>query len=206
MIDSERGKEIVAMLYDRIKEEGTVIGTDILKVDSFLNHQIDPAFTLMLGQELARRFGHSQVTKILTLEASGIAVAMATGLSLNVPVLFAKKGRPNTLQGESYVVRVFSFTRQVQTDIFVSQRFLCPNDIVLIIDDFLAHGEALKGLIDLVQQAGSRLAGAGVVIEKRFQHGGDKPRQEGVRIEALAAIDSMQPGMISFINRLNFIK
>jgi xanthine phosphoribosyltransferase len=199
VIDSDEGKKVVNSLRSRICNEGVVIGEEILKVDSFLNHQIDPAFTVLLGRELARRFEHSGVTKILTVEASGIAVAMATGLSLNVPVLFAKKSRPSTLQEDAYVAQVFSFTRQTQTGILVSRRFLSPDDVVLIVDDFLAHGEALQGLISLVSQAGARLAGAGIVVEKRFQHGGNRARQSGVRIEALATIASMQPEKIVFV-------
>ncbi len=200
MIDTDKEKEIISRLHERIRNDGVVIGEDVLKVDTFLNHQIDPVFIMQLGQELGQRFAANGVTKILTVEASGIAVAMAAGLALNVPVLFAKKGRPSTLQGQVYVAQVFSFTRQGETDIFVSAHFLSADDVVLIVDDFLAHGEALQGLISLARQAGARIAGAGIVIEKSFQHGGDAPRQEGIRIESLAAIASMRPGEIRFLS------
>lgn len=185
-------------LKNRIISEGEVIGTHILKVDSFLNHQIDPAFIMRMGQELARRFESAGITKILTVEASGIVVATAVGLALGVPVVFAKKKKASTQQGDLYTAKVYSFTRQEAVDISVSSRYLTPQDVVLIADDFLAHGEALKGLVSIVQQAGATLAGAGIVIEKKFQRGAEDLRAVGVRIESLASIESMQPGMISF--------
>jgi len=185
-------------LRERIQADGVIIGKDILRVDSFLNHQIDPAFTLRMGQELARRFAGAGVTKVLTVEASGIAVAMAVGLALAVPVVFAKKKQALTQDGGVYSAKVFSYTRRELTDITVTARYIGLQDTVLIIDDFLAHGEALQGLVSIVQQAGAKLAGAGIVIEKRFQRGGDALRAKGVRIETLAAIDSMEPGVIHF--------
>jgi xanthine phosphoribosyltransferase len=185
-------------LRDRIMAEGVVIGREVLKVDSFLNHQIDPAFTMRMGQEMARRFAGSGVTKILTVEASGIAVALTVGLAMSVPVVFAKKKQAVTQQQECYSAEVFSFTRREATLIVVTARYLSAGDNVLIVDDFLAHGEALKGLVSIVRQAGAILAGAGVVIEKRFQRGGESLRAEGLRIEALAAITGMEPGVIHF--------
>ncbi len=185
-------------LRERIVADGEVIGRDVLKVDSFLNHQIDPAFTMRMGQEIARRFAGAGVTKILTVEASGIAVAAATGLALGVPVVFAKKKRAVTQQGRLYSAKVFSFTRREAVHITVAEKFLAAADVVLIVDDFLAHGEALKGMVSLVRQAGATLAGAGIVIEKRFQGGGESLRAEGVRIESLAVIDSMEAGVIRF--------
>lgn len=185
-------------LRERIVADGEVIGRDVLKVDSFLNHQIDPAFTMRMGQEIARRFAGAGVTKILTVEASGIAVAAATGLTLGVPVVFAKKKRAVTQQGRLYSAQVFSFTRREAVHITVAEKFLVAADVVLIVDDFLAHGEALKGMVSLVRQAGATLAGAGIVIEKRFQGGGEPLRAEGVRIESLAVIDSMEAGVIRF--------
>ena len=185
-------------LRDRILADGVVIGKDVLRVDSFLNHQIDPIFTMRMGQELAGRFAGTGVTKVLTVEASGIAVAMAVGLALAVPVVFAKKSKALNQEGAAYSAKVFSFTRRELANITVTARYIDSEDTVLIIDDFLAHGEALTGLISIVRQAGAKLAGAGIVIEKRFQHGGDGLRAEGVRIEALAAIDSMEPGVIHF--------
>jgi xanthine phosphoribosyltransferase len=186
-------------LYDRILADGVVIGREILKVDSFLNHQIDPAFTMRMGKELAKRFSGEQITKVLTVEASGIAVAMAVGLELNVPVVFAKKKHAVTQEGDIYSADVFSFTRREAVKIIVSARYIATDDVVLIIDDFLAHGEALKGLVSIVAQAGAKLAGAGIVIEKRFQRGGDALRTLGVRIEALAAIENMDAGGIKFV-------
>ncbi|MFZ5633408.1 MAG: xanthine phosphoribosyltransferase [Bacillota bacterium] len=185
-------------LKEKILTEGRVIGTAILKVDSFLNHQIDPRFTMEMGAELASRFAGEGITRVLTVEASGIAVATATGLALGVPVVFAKKGRASTQNAGVYAAEIFSFTRQEKVGIFVSSRFLGPEDTVLIVDDFLAHGEALRGMVDLVTQAGARLAGVGIVIEKVFQGGGKKLREQGVRLESLAAIKSMAEKFIEF--------
>ena len=184
-------------LEDRIIADGQVIGNNILKVDAFLNHQIDPEFILRIGAELARRFKDEGVNKVLTVEASGIAVAMAAALALKAPVVFAKK-QALTQEGDVYAAPVFSFTRKEHLEITVARCFLSADDVVLIIDDFLAHGEALNGLISLVEQAGAKLAGAGIVIEKRFQHGGDAIRKRGVRVEALAAIEQMKPGEVLF--------
>ncbi|MCL6611280.1 MAG: xanthine phosphoribosyltransferase [Peptococcaceae bacterium] len=186
-------------LKERIVNEGRVIGTGILKVDSFLNHQIDPQFTMEMGRELASRFAGEGITKVLTVEASGIAVATAAGLALGVPVVFAKKGRASTQDAGVYSARVYSFTRREAVDISVSGRFLGPDDTVLIVDDFLAHGEALRGLVEIVRQAGSRLAGAGIVIEKVFQGGREKLKGQGVRIESLAAIREMSEDRIVFL-------
>jgi len=186
-------------LKQKIIEEGRVIGTTILKVDSFLNHQIDPQFTLEMGRDLAERFAGEGVTKVLTVEASGIAVALSTGLALGVPVVFAKKGRASTQNAEVYTSEIFSFTRQESVGIYVSGRFLGPGDTVLIVDDFLAHGEALKGMVEIARQAGCRLAGVGIAIEKEFQGGGKKLRDQGIRIESLAAIKSMSEGHIEFL-------
>jgi xanthine phosphoribosyltransferase len=185
-------------LRERILADGEVIGHDVLKVDSFLNHQIDPAFIQRMGREIAARFVTAGVTKVLTVEASGIAVAAAAGLALGVPVVFAKKKRAVTQQGDLYVAKVFSFTRREAVHITVSPKYIRPEDVVLIVDDFLAHGEALNGLVSIVRQSGATLAGAGVVIEKRFQRGGEALRAAGVRIEALAAIERMGDGEIVF--------
>lgn len=185
-------------LRERIVTDGEVVGRDILKVDSFLNHQIDPAFIQRIGKELAARFAGEGVTKILTVEASGIAVAAAAGLALGVPVVFAKKKRAVTQLGDQYAADVFSFTRREKVAISVSPKYLRPEDVVLIVDDFLAHGEALNGLVDIVRQSGARLAGAGIVIEKKFQRGGEKLRAAGLRIESLAVIESMEAGVIKF--------
>ncbi|EGO65857.1 xanthine phosphoribosyltransferase [Acetonema longum] len=185
-------------LQDRIRIDGQVIGTQTLKVDSFLNHQIDPAFIMRMGETLADKFTQDGVTKILTVESSGIAVAMAAGLKLGVPVVFAKKKPAVTQDSETYLADVFSFTRKEAVQISVAAKFLVKDDVILIIDDFLAHGEALNGMVSIVRQSGAKLAGAGIVIEKRFQEGGKKLRAAGIRIETLAAIEYMEPGTIRF--------
>ena len=192
------GEKQVKELQERILADGQVIGNNILKVDAFLNHQIDPKFILRLGTELANRFQGQGITKVLTVEASGIAVAMAVALALGVSVVFAKKKQALTQEGDVYAAPVFSYTRKEHLEISVARCFLSSEDVVLIIDDFLAHGEALAGLISLVEQAGGKLAGAGIVIEKKFQKGGDAIRATGVRVESLAAIERMKPGEVIF--------
>ncbi|MDR7867846.1 MAG: xanthine phosphoribosyltransferase [Sporomusaceae bacterium] len=185
-------------LRERIVADGEVIGREVLRVDSFLNHQIDPAFIQRMGNEIARRFAGEGVTKVLTVEASGIAVAAAAGLALGVPVVFAKKKPAVTQQGDLYSAEIFSFTRRESVHITVAPKYLTTEDVVLIVDDFLAHGEALSGLVKIVRQSGAKLAGAGIVIEKRFQGGGQELRAEGIRIESLAVIESMEAGVIKF--------
>ena len=179
------------LLKERIQRDGTVKGTDVLKVDSFLNHQMDMALFEAMGREFLRRFDGCGVNKILTIEASGIGIACVTAQSFHCPVVFAKKSQTKNIAGEVYSTRVESFTHGRVYDVIVSKKFLGPEDTVLIIDDFLANGAALEGLIDLVNQAGARLAGAGVAIEKAFQPGGDRLRAKGIRVEALARVKSM---------------
>jgi len=181
----------VELLKQRIRQDGTVKGNDVLKVDSFLNHQMDVALFAEIGKEFQRRFAGCGVNKILTIEASGIGIACITAQFFHCPVIFAKKSQTKNIDGGVYTTKVESFTHGKVYDVIVSQKFLGPGDKVLIIDDFLANGAALEGLIDLVQQAGAELAGAGVVIEKAFQPGGDRIRAKGVRVEALARIKSM---------------
>ena len=179
------------LLKERIQRDGTVKGTDVLKVDSFLNHQMDVELFAAMGREFLRRFADCGVNKILTIEASGIGIACVTAQSFHCPVVFAKKSQTKNIAGEVYSTRVESFTHGRVYDVIVSKKFLGPEDNVLIIDDFLANGAALEGLIDLVNQAGARLAGAGVAIEKAFQPGGDRLRAKGIRVEALARVKSM---------------
>lgn len=186
------------LLKERIRTDGRVLGRDILKVDSFLNHQLDPELIQAIGTEFANRFRSAGVTKILTIEASGIAVALMAGLSLGVPVLFAKKTRAKTQSEAVYTAEVFSYTRGESRTIVVSQRFLSPTDRVLILDDFLATGEATKGLISLVRQAGAELAGVGIVVEKGFQDGGRHLREQGVPLESLVIIDQLTEDGIRF--------
>lgn len=179
------------LLKQRIREDGVVKGTDVLKVDSFLNHQMDIALFEKIGKEFARRFAGCGVNKILTIEASGIGIACITAQFFHCPVVFAKKSRSSNISNDVYATRVESFTHGKVNDVIVSRQYLHPEDTVLIIDDFLANGAALEGLMDLVNQAGAKLAGAGIVIEKAFQPGGDRIRARGVKVESLARIKSM---------------
>ena len=179
------------LLKQRIRKDGTVKGNDVLKVDSFLNHQMDVALFEEIGKEFLRRFDGCGVNKILTIEASGIGIACVTAQSFHCPVVFAKKSQTKNIAGQVYSTKVESFTHGRVYDVMVSRQYLGPEDTVLIIDDFLANGAALEGLIHLVEQAGARLAGAGVVIEKAFQPGGGRIRAKGIRVEALARIKAM---------------
>ena len=179
------------LLKQRIRKDGTVKGNDVLKVDSFLNHQMDVALFEEIGREFLRRFDGCGVNKILTIEASGIGIACVTAQFFRCPVIFAKKSQTKNIAGAVYTTKVESFTHGRVYDVIVSKKFLGAEDNVLIIDDFLANGAALEGLIDLVEQSGARLAGAGVVIEKAFQPGGERLRARGIRVEALARVRSM---------------
>lgn len=179
------------LLEDKIVKDGKVFPGNILKVDSFLNHQIDVSFLCDLGKEFYARFKNCGANKILTIEASGIGIACLTAQFFNIPVVFAKKNKTKNIAADVYTSKVTSFTHGVTYDIIVSKEFLHPNDKVLIIDDFLAKGQALLGLIDLVQSAGAQIAGAGIVIEKAFQEGGKMIRDQGIRVESLARIESM---------------
>lgn len=179
------------LLKQRIRQDGVVRGNDVLKVDSFLNHQMDVSLFEEIGKEFQRRFEGCGVNKILTIEASGIGIACVTAQFFHCPVIFAKKTQTKNIDGQVYTTKVESFTHGRVYDVIVSKQFLGPQDKVLIIDDFLANGAALEGLIDLVRQAGAELVGAGIVIEKAFQPGGDRLRAEGIRVESLARVKSM---------------
>ena len=179
------------LLKQRIQRDGIVKGNDVLKVDGFLNHQMDVALFEEIGREFLRRFDGCGVNKILTIEASGIGIACVTAQSFHCPVVFAKKSQTKNIAGQVYSTKVESFTHGRVYDVMVSRQYLGPEDTVLIIDDFLANGAALEGLIDLVEQSGARLAGAGIVIEKAFQPGGERIRAKGIRVEALARIKAM---------------
>ena len=179
------------LLKERIRKDGVVKGTDVLKVDSFLNHQMDVALFVEMGKEFKRRFADCEVNKILTIEASGIGVACVTAQFFNCPVVFAKKSKSSNISDELYVTRVESFTHGNVNNVVVSKQYLGPDDKVLIIDDFLANGAALDGLMDLVAQAGGQVVGAGIVVEKAFQPGGDRIRARGVRVVSLARVKSM---------------
>ena len=179
------------LLKERIRKDGVVKGTDVLKVDSFLNHQMDVELFEEIGKEFHRRFAGCGVNKILTIEASGIGIACVAAQFFRCPVVFAKKSKSSNISNDVYATRVTSFTHGKVNDVIVSRQYLGPEDTVLIIDDFLANGAALEGLMDLVAQAGAKLVGAGIVIEKAFQPGGDSIRARGIRVESLARVQSM---------------
>lgn len=179
------------LLEDRIRRDGKVAPGDVLRVDSFINHQMDVALLAQLAAEFHRLFREDGVDKVLTIEASGIGIACLTAQAFGVPMVFAKKAKTTNLPDTVYTSTVQSYTHNTVNSIVVSREFLQPGERVLLIDDFLAHGEALNGLIDLVNQAGGTVVGAGIVIEKAFQDGGDKLRRRGIRVESLARIASM---------------
>ncbi|MBQ7033298.1 MAG: xanthine phosphoribosyltransferase [Clostridia bacterium] len=179
------------LLKDRILRDGKVFPGNVLKVDSFLNHQMDVSLFCALGKEFKRRFADTEITKILTIEASGIGIACVAAMYFDVPVVFAKKTQTKNIAGDVYKSRVESFTHGRVYDIIVSKEFLHKEDKVLLIDDFLANGSALLGLAALVQDAGATLSGAGIVIEKGFQTGGQLVRDTGLRVESLAIVSSM---------------
>ncbi len=178
-------------LKERIRKDGKVKAGNVLKVDSFLNHQMDIELFSEIGREFKRRFADVEVNKILTIEASGIGIACVAAQSFHVPVVFAKKTQTKNIAGDVYTTKVQSYTHGRIYDIIVAKEFLGRGDKVLLIDDFLANGKALEGLIDLVEASGAELAGAGIVIEKGFQAGGDALRARGVRLESLAVVERM---------------
>lgn len=179
------------LLKERIKKDGIVRPGNVLKVDSFLNHQMDISLFQEMGKEFKRRFADCEINKILTIESSGIGIACIAAQSFNVPVVFAKKSKTKNIAGDVYTCQVKSFTHGKVYDIIVSKDFLKPEDKVLVIDDFLANGCALLGLSQLIHDAGAELVGAGIAIEKGFQRGGDLLRGKGIRVESLAIIDHM---------------
>ena len=185
-------------LEEKILREGTVLPGNILKVASFLNHQLDVDFLMEMGEEIANLFKGEKITKILTVETSGIAIAMGAAAAMHLPVVFAKKHKSGNLSGDMYKTVVHSYTHGVDYNIVVSCDFLKSEDRVLIIDDFLANGKALNGLIDIVNQAGATLVGCSCAIEKGFQGGGDALRAQGVRVESLAIVDSMSDDSLTF--------
>lgn len=186
------------LMEQKILTEGTVLPGGILKVGSFLNQQIDTAFLKKIGDEIAHLFADAGVTKILTIESSGIAIAAAAGMSMEIPVVFAKKHKTSNVDGYVYSTVVHSFTHGTDYNVVVSCDYLSSEDNILIVDDFLANGNALRGLIDLAHQAGAGVAGAAIAIEKAFQNGGDSLRSEGYRVESLAIIESMTDSDIVF--------
>jgi len=186
------------LMEEKILQEGQVLSADILKVGSFLNQNIDIKLLAQIADEIARLFGDCDVTKILTIEASGIAIAAAAGMRMGADVLFAKKHRTSNVDGAVYSTTVHSFTHGEDYNVVVSKDYLKSTDRVLLVDDFLANGKALTGLMDLVDQAGAELVGVAIAIEKCFTGAGDKFRAQGVRLESLACIESMTEGNIVF--------
>ena len=181
------------LLKERILRDGKVKEGNVLKVDSFLNHQMDIELLNEIGKEFRRRFDGERVNKILTIEASGIGIAVAVARHFdNAPVVFAKKSKSKNLDGELYTAQVTSFTRGTTFDVQVSKKFLTPQDNILIIDDFLAKGQAMMGLLDIVAQSGANAVGCGIVIEKGFQEGGQMLRERGIRLESLAIVDRFE--------------
>lgn len=185
-------------LNDKIKEFGTVLPGNVLKVDAFLNHQVDPELMLHVGQEFAKRFADEGVTKIWTVESSGIAPAVMTGLAMKVPVIFARKHKSLTLNNNMYVADVYSYTKKTTNRISISKKYVAPDDKILMIDDFLANGQAVEGMLEIADQAGVKVAGAGIAIEKSFQPGGKELRDRGIRVESLARIKSLADNQIEF--------
>lgn len=188
----------IKALEEKIMTEGEVLPGNILKVGSFLNQRIDTAFLKEIGKEIARLFKASGVNKVFTIEASGIAIAVAAAYEMDVPVVFAKKNRSDNISGDTYVSEVESFTHKTVNKIVVAKEFIGSDDRILIVDDFLANGKALLGLCDIVEQAGATAVGAAIAIEKGFQKGGDALRETGMRVESLAIVDSMDGGKIVF--------
>lgn len=188
------------LLEERIRKDGTVKAGNVLKVDSFLNHQMDIDLFNEMGKEWARLFADRKITKILTVEASGIGIACVAAQHFHVPVVFAKKSQSVNIDGEVYSTKIESFTHKRVYDVIVSKKFLHPEDHILIIDDFLANGCALEGLIDIVNKAGAFVEGVGIAVEKGFQKGGDLIRSKGIRVESLAIVESMddKTGEITF--------
>lgn len=185
-------------LKEKILQEGTVLPGDILKVDCFLNHQLDVSFLTQMGKEIAQLYENTEVNKILTIETSGIPIAFAAAQFMNIPVVFAKKDKSGNISDKFYSSRVESFTKKNVYDAIVSKEYLTSEDKILVIDDFLAKGNALNGLIDIINQAGASLVGCAIAIEKGFQGGGDELRKSGIRVDSLAIIESMTDSSLKF--------
>ena len=187
------------LLKDKIQKEGVVIRDSLLKVDSFLNHQMDPQLMMKLGEEFALRFKNNNVTKILTIESSGIAVAIMVGFVLQVPVVFARKKKSAVGNDDVYNTTVYSFTKKESNYVTVSKELLAEGENILIVDDFLANGEAALGLTNIVQQAGATVVGIGIVIEKSFQPGAEKQKTAGYQVESLVRIQSFSNGQVHYV-------
>lgn len=186
-------------LEDKIKEYGTVLPGNVLKVDAFLNHQVDPELMLHVGQEFAKRFANEGITKVWTVESSGIAPAVMTGLAMKLPVIFARKHKSLTLNNDMYTADVYSYTKKTTNRISISKKYVSPDDKILMIDDFLANGQAVEGMLEIADQAGVAVAGAGIVIEKSFQPGAGELKERGIRVESLARIKSLANNKVEFV-------
>ncbi len=187
------------LLEQTILDKGTVLPNGVLKVNTFLNHQVDTGLMIEVGKEFAKRFADSNINKVITIESSGIAPSFFAAHTLGVPLIFARKKKSLTLKDNVYTSKVFSFTKQESSEITVAKEFLEENDRVLIIDDFLANGQAAQGLIDVVKQAGATVSGIGIVIEKTFQPGRQILEDKGYRVESLARIQSLQDEQVTFV-------
>lgn len=187
------------LLRKKVIDEGIVLSNQVLKVDSFLNHQMDPVLMKEVGKEFTRRFEDQAITKVLTIESSGIAPGIMTALELNVPMIFARKQKSLTLKHDIYVEKVYSFTKKETNEITVSKKFIKPTDRVLIIDDFLANGEAAFGLARIVEQAGAEVVGIGIVIEKSFQPGRQLLLDAGYRVESLVRVAALDNERVTFV-------
>ena len=185
-------------MEEKILKEGKILPGGVLKVGNFLNQQIDTPFMKEIGEEIAKMYKDDEVTKILTIEASGIPIAVSAGFAMNLPVVYAKKNKSSNISGDVYSVMVHSFTHGNNNNVMVGKEYISSDDKILIVDDFLAHGSALYGLIDIVEQAGAKVAGCVAAVEKGFQLGGDKLRKEGYRIDSLAIIEEMTDSEIRF--------
>lgn len=196
---NDKGANKVKELVERIQKDGRILGEGVLKVDSFVTHQVDPVLMEQMGKRFAEVFKEQGITKVVTIEASGIAPALFAARELDVPMIFARKAKSLTMDEELLTASVYSFTKQVTSTISISRKFLSSEDKVLIIDDFLANGQAAKGLIELCQQAGAQVEGIGIVIEKSFQDGRQLLEEMGLRVVSLARIASLTNGQVEFL-------
>ncbi|WP_334073315.1 MULTISPECIES: xanthine phosphoribosyltransferase [Paenibacillus] len=185
-------------LKQRIVEQGVVVSDQVLKLDALLNHQVDPQLTMEMGREFAERFRDAGVTRVVTVESSGIAIAFATAYELGVPLLFARRKKTLLAEPDMLCERVPSFTKGIVTDILISRELISPDDRVLFIDDIIANGDAARGLVKIIERSGAELVGAGIVVEKCFQPGAKALREQGIRLESLVRIASLEGGQVVF--------
>lgn len=185
-------------LKQRIVEQGVVVSDQVLKLDALLNHQVDPLLTMEMGKQFADKFREAGVTRVITVESSGIAVAFATAYELGVPLVFARRKKTLLAEPDMLCERVPSFTKGIVTDILISREFISPDDRILFIDDIIANGDAARGLVKIIERSGAELVGAGIVVEKCFQPGASALREQGVRLESLVRIASLEDGKVIF--------